>query len=77
MTIAKQIEGYMSSASWIRKMFEEGAKLKAAHGADNVFDFSLGNPNIQPPAVFKQTLKSLIESSLSCLYCFFSLVYFQ
>ncbi len=62
MTIAKQIEGYMSGASWIRKMFEEGAKLKAAHGAENVFDFSLGNPNIQPPAAFNQKLKSLIES---------------
>lgn len=62
MTIAKQIEGYMSSASWIRKMFEEGAKLKAAHGAENVFDFSLGNPNLQPPAAFNQKLKSIIES---------------
>jgi aspartate aminotransferase len=62
MTIAKQIEGYMSSASWIRKMFEEGAKLKAAHGAENVFDFSLGNPNIQPPTAFNRKLKELIES---------------
>jgi aspartate aminotransferase len=62
MTIAKQIEGYMSSASWIRKMFEEGAKLKAAHGAENVFDFSLGNPNLQPPTAFNQKLKSIIES---------------
>ncbi len=62
MTISKQIEGYMSSASWIRKMFEEGAKLKAEHGADNVFDFSLGNPNISPPPAFKQKLKELIES---------------
>ncbi|MBC2715376.1 MAG: pyridoxal phosphate-dependent aminotransferase [Desulfobacteraceae bacterium] len=62
MTIAKQIEGYMSSASWIRKMFEEGAKLKAEHGADNVFDFSLGNPNLSPPTAFNQKLKALIES---------------
>ncbi|MCD6584852.1 MAG: pyridoxal phosphate-dependent aminotransferase [Desulfobacteraceae bacterium] len=52
----------MSSASWIRKMFEEGAKLKAAHGAANVFDFSLGNPNISPPTAFYQKLKALIES---------------
>ncbi len=62
MTIAKQIEGYMSSASWIRKMFEEGAKLKAAHGAENVFDFSLGNPNLSPPTTFNQKLKALIDS---------------
>jgi aspartate aminotransferase len=61
MTIAKHIEGYMESASWIRKMFEEGAKLKAEHGAENVFDFSLGNPNLQPPASFKQKLKEIAE----------------
>ena len=62
MTISKQIEGYMSGASWIRKMFEEGARLKEKHGADNVFDFSLGNPNIAPPPAFKEKLKALIES---------------
>jgi len=62
MTIAKQIKGYMSSASWIRKMFEQGAKLKAVHGAENVFDFSLGNPNLSPPTAFNQKLKALIES---------------
>lgn len=62
MTIAKQIEGYMESASWIRKMFEQGAKLKAQHGADNVFDFSLGNPNLSPPAAFNEKLKALIET---------------
>ena len=62
MTIAKQIEEYMASASWIRKMFEEGAKLKAEHGASNVFDFSLGNPNVAPPKAFNQKLKALIEN---------------
>ena len=62
MTIAKKIEEYMSAASWIRRMFEEGARLKAEHGADNVFDFSLGNPNLQPPAAFKEKLKSLIDA---------------
>jgi len=62
MTISKAIEGYMSGASWIRKMFEEGARLKAEHGTDNVFDFSLGNPNIPPPAAFNKKLKALVES---------------
>ncbi|HBD69128.1 MAG TPA: pyridoxal phosphate-dependent aminotransferase, partial [Treponema sp.] len=36
-------------AGVIRRMFEEGIKLKAIHGADNVFDFSLGNPDLDPP----------------------------
>lgn len=62
MTIAKHIEAYMESASWIRKMFEQGAKLKAEHGAENVFDFSLGNPNLQPPAPFTQKLKEIAEA---------------
>ncbi|MEZ4549306.1 MAG: hypothetical protein R2874_02195 [Desulfobacterales bacterium] len=62
MTIAEQIQGYMKSASWIRKMFEQGAKLKAEHGAENVFDFSLGNPNTAPPAAFHQRLKALVET---------------
>ena len=62
MTIAKHIEEYMESASWIRKMFEQGAKLKAEHGAENVFDFSLGNPNLQPPASFTQKLRQIAEA---------------
>ncbi len=61
MTIAKHIEVIMSKASWIRKMFEEGARLKAIHGAENVFDFSLGNPNLDPPAAFNTILKTLLD----------------
>ena len=41
MTISSKIEAIISKSSWIRKMFEEGAKLKSIHGAENVFDFSL------------------------------------
>jgi aspartate aminotransferase len=61
MTIAKNIEGILSKSSWIRKMFEEGARLKAIHGAENVYDFSLGNPNLDPPAAFRTILKTLLE----------------
>ncbi len=49
MSIAKEIKTMMAGSSWIRKMFEEGAKLKAQHGPENVYDFSLGNPNLDPP----------------------------
>jgi aspartate aminotransferase len=62
MTIAKKIEAMQAKQSWIRKMFEEGARLKAKHGAGNVFDFSLGNPNIPPPNRFKEVLLDLIQS---------------
>ena len=49
MAIAKKINGFIAQSSFIRKMFEEGVRLKQKHGAENVFDFSLGNPNIDPP----------------------------
>jgi aspartate aminotransferase len=62
MTIAKKIEEIMSRSSWIRKMFEEGARLKAEHGAENVFDFSLGNPNLPPPDKFNEVLRDAVDS---------------
>jgi len=58
MAVAAKIESFMEQSSWIRKMFEEGAKLKAQFGAENVFDLSLGNPNLPPPAEFKDALIS-------------------
>lgn len=60
MTIAKKIETVLEKSSWIRKMFEEGGKLKQAHGAENVFDFSLGNPNLDPPEAFRTALKDAV-----------------
>ena len=38
-------------------MFEEGIALKKQHGADNVFDFSLGNPDVPPPPAFNRILR--------------------
>jgi aspartate aminotransferase len=43
----------------IRKMFEEGNLLRKQHGADKVFDYSLGNPDIEPPPAFHQVLVKL------------------
>ena len=57
MPIAKGIRDALGASSMIRKMFEEGAVLKKLHGADNVFDFSLGNPDIPPPAAFRAVLE--------------------
>lgn len=62
MTIAKKIENILSRSSWVRKMFEEGTRLKAEHGADKVYDFSLGNPNLPPPEKFNEVLKEKIVS---------------
>ena len=59
MAIANKVEAFIKRASWIRKMFEEGARLKAERGAENVFDFTLGNPTIEPPAALHARLKEL------------------
>ena len=55
MTIAQRVKKGMAQSSWIRKMFEEGGALKKRCGAENVFDFSLGNPDLEPPALFRET----------------------
>lgn len=59
MTIATKIEESIVNSSWIRKMFEAGAKLRAEHGAENVFDFSIGNPNLKPPKEFQAALEKV------------------
>ncbi len=60
MGISKKMKEYLASASWIRKMFEEGARLKAKYGVDRVCDFSLGNPDIPPPLEVKKALEELV-----------------
>ena len=59
MSVAKKIGDSVKSSSWIRKMFEEGALRKEKYGPENVFDFSLGNPNLEPPEKVKEILMSL------------------
>ena len=62
MSVARKIDQIMATSSWIRKMFEQGARLKAEHGVDKVFDFSLGNPNLPPPEKFNQILRDTVDS---------------
>ena len=49
MAISQKVHNYMDQSSWIRKMFEEGIRLKQEFGEENVFDLSLGNPVAEPP----------------------------
>jgi aspartate aminotransferase len=56
------MRGFAENSSWIRKMFEEGAKMKAEFGADKVFDFSIGNPDVPPPAKFYTVLRELAQN---------------
>jgi aspartate aminotransferase len=59
MPIAEKIQNALGSSSMIRKMFEEGNQLKKQHGADKVFDFSLGNPDLDPPRAFHEVFLKL------------------
>ena len=56
MIVARTIEKQLERSSWIRRMFEEGARLKQERGAENVFDFTLGNPDLDPPAAVVEAL---------------------
>jgi aspartate aminotransferase len=64
MTIAKKIKLSISQSSMIRKMFDEGILLKRKYGADNVYDFSLGNPNVEQPEEFKRELINLAAENI-------------
>ena len=57
--ISRKVAADMEAASWIREMFEKGRRLKAELGADNVYDFSLGNPNAPPPLAFFDALRAV------------------
>lgn len=70
MAVAKKIQSSMEKSSWIRKMFEEGIARKAKFGAENVFDFSLGNPNLEPPVEFKKTLIELANDPGTALHAY-------
>ncbi|MGB6063536.1 MAG: pyridoxal phosphate-dependent aminotransferase [Desulfomonilaceae bacterium] len=56
MPVSEKIAEFGKKSSWIRKMFEEGARLKKEYGPENVFDFSLGNPNLEPAEKVKDAI---------------------
>ncbi len=59
--IAKNMVGLVQGSSVIRAMFEEGKRLASLHGADNVYDFSLGNPSVEPPEAVRQAMKRVLD----------------
>lgn len=63
--LAERVLQSLERSSWIRRMFEAGAELKAKHGADNVYDFSLGNPDLSPPESVAMGLRELADSILA------------
>ena len=59
--IAEKMKGMVANSSAIRAMFEEGNRLAEIYGAKNVYDFSLGNPNVAAPEAVKQAILELLE----------------
>jgi aspartate aminotransferase len=60
MAGSEKMKLFAEKSSWIRKMFEEGAKLKAQYGTENVFDFSLGNPDAPPPDRYNEVIREIV-----------------
>ncbi len=60
--ISKKMEKMVANSSAIRAMFEEGSRLANLYGAENVFDFSLGNPNVPAPEAVKKAVKELLDN---------------
>jgi aspartate aminotransferase len=61
MPPSRRIAELMKGSSWIRRMFEEGARLKAELGPENVFDFSLGNPVLEPPPEVLEAFRAALD----------------
>jgi len=72
LPIARKIEENLKRASFIRAMFEEGEKLKKLYGADKVYDFTIGNPDIEPPAAFNEELKKLAFNPIPGMHRYMS-----
>ncbi len=64
MPVARTIAQQLERASWIRRMFEEGARLKKERGEANIFDFTLGNPEVEPPAQTMAALRQVVNRDL-------------
>lgn len=63
--IAERMVGLVNNNSVIREMFEEGKRLAGIYGAENVFDFSLGNPSVPAPEELNQAVKDILDEEPS------------
>jgi aspartate aminotransferase len=70
MIVSRAVADNLAKASWIRRMFEEGARLKQERGADKVFDFTLGNPEIEPPPAVLAAARRVLDSPTPHLHAY-------
>src|SRR4030066_845950 len=72
MAISRKVKNALNGASWGRRRCEEGEELKKRYGDENVFDFSIGNPNLEPPASLKKALKELADNPITGMHRYMS-----
>lgn len=60
--ISQKMTGFLQNNSAIRAMFEEGKRMASIYGAENVYDFSLGNPNVPAPEAVNQAIKDILDT---------------
>ena len=61
--ISNKMVGLVNNNSAIRAMFEEGNRLAAIYGRENVYDFSLGNPNVAAPVKLNEAIKEVAKAA--------------
>ncbi len=72
MSISDKVRESLTRSSFIRKMFEEGERLRKIYGAMNVYDFSIGNPDLEPPAAFIKRLQELANNPVPGMHKYMS-----
>ena len=77
LAVAQKVATDMHAASWIREMFEKGRRLKAEFGAQNIQDFSLGNPNASPPDAFFDAVAAVASERNPALHRYMPNVGFE
>jgi len=63
MTISRAIAEQIERSSWIRRMFEIGIQMRQERGPENVFDFSIGNPAVEPPEAVIEALRRTVSAN--------------
>jgi aspartate aminotransferase len=63
MAISRAIAEQMEHASWIRRMFEIGIQMRKERGPENVFDYTLGNPDVEPPEAVLEALRQVVAEN--------------
>ena len=72
MSISDKVRESLNHSSMVRKMFEEGDRLRRIYGPDKVYDFSLGNPDLEPPESFQKGLRELANHPIPGMHKYMS-----